>query len=164
MKKFTFLIAMFVVLLLTVSGFNESRFGSTPGEMAAPITLNGKNGELSLNQLRGQYILLSFWRSDDATSRAQCNRAKALSLAASSDGRNVRHIGVNMADDPALFQALVSADGLDANSQFSVDAQQARDIENAYHLNGNLGTLLIGKDGRVLAVNADHATLQRLTN
>lgn len=163
MKKINILIAMFAVLLLTVSGFNESRFGSMPGDMAAPLNLSGVQGETTLDKFRGEYVLLSFWRSDDASSRAECNKAKAYSHAAARQGIDVKHVGINMADDRDLFDALVKADGLDANTQFTVDAKQAQSIRDAYNLDGNMGTLLIGKDGRVLAVNADRPTFERLT-
>lgn len=163
MKKIAYLIATFAVLLFTSSGFNEDIFNPVTGNPAAPLNLENSTGTLSLDDYKGEYVLLSFWRSDDGASRAECNRAKAIANAAAGTEVPVKHIGINMDEDADLFEALAQSDGLDAASQYNVSGDAARRVASAYGLHGNLGTLLLDKDGRILAVNADQDTFDRLT-
>lgn len=157
MKIIKFLIALFPVLLLT-SAFSDEQFGSNPGQKAAPIELCNDTDTLNLADLQGKYVLLSFWSSTDATSRQLCKEYDTYC----SSNSNTKHISVCLDQDAALFEAIVERDGLNPASQFFLSGNIARKVIRDYHLDGALGTLLIGPDGRVVDVNPTEKRLARL--
>lgn len=158
MRRIYFIIALFTVLLLTSSGFNESKFGSAPGKTAAPMVLNRDDVRVSLNDLRGRYVLVSFWSALDAQSRVLCNRYDGWMSRLDNTDRPI-HLSVNLDEDISLWKAIVRADGMDEQAQFNVNGKAAEKIRKDYNLEKACGTILIGPDGRVAAVNPTQAQL-----
>lgn len=159
MKK-TFLIVAFLSVLFTItSGFNDQRFGSTPGKIAPMISLQNEYSAIDLTQCRGKYVLLSFWSSSDANSRALCNRYDAWVKNNDPLNRKVCLVGINLDENNTLFSQIVSADNLNEKMQFNVKGRNAAKINSDYHLTAGYGTLLIGPDGRIIAANPTSADL-----
>ena len=69
MKKTMTVIALFAVLLITVSAHSGRVYDAAEGYKAPAFTLSKSDSTVSLADLKGRYVLLTFWASSDAASR-----------------------------------------------------------------------------------------------
>lgn len=159
MKQLVLIIALVITALFTTSAFNEARFGTAPGETLPPLTLSDGSRRVNLADARGEYVLLSFWTSEDAASRELCHRYSVWSR---KNSGKIQHIAVNFDSHRPLFESIVKADGLDQANQFNVSGKAAEKIKKDFKIDGNCGTLLIAPDGTVAAINPDDAALAAL--
>lgn len=163
MKKAMSVIALFAVLLLTVSARTERIFMATEGYRAPELTVASADStaDVSLDRLRGKYVLLNFWASTDAQSRIQ---AKDYDLIASGiDTEHFRHVAVNTDDNTALFREIIRRDGLKADAQHSIsDAVNPGRLTDDWHLQSGLRAFLIDPAGYIVAVNPTHDTIKKL--
>ena len=159
MKKLFLMIALVAATLMLTSGFNEEAGYGGRGETAADVRLENSFGSVSLKDYRGQYVLLSFWSSEDAASRMLCaNYARECG----KNGKAV-HLGVNFDEQKALFEAIVDADSLDAKAQYNITGKAAASLRHDYRLEGGqLGTVLIDPKGRIAAVNPTPEQIAKL--
>jgi hypothetical protein len=153
MKKTFLMIASLLVLLLTTSGFNDNSTGAMPGNIAPMINLQNDSTAVELSHYRGKFVIVSFWSSADAQSRALCNTYNAWIK--NNDPRNekVCLLGVNFDENSTMFSQIVRADNLDPKTQFNAKGKNAEKINSDYHLTKGYGTLLIDPNGRVIAAN-----------
>lgn len=163
MKKAVSIIALFAILLMTVSARTERLYQAAEGFKAPALTITESDSAsgLSLAGLRGKYVLLNFWSSTDAQSRIQ---AKDYDLMAGEfDAGSFRHVAVNLDHSRGLFREIVRHDGLDANAQyFFADAANSGRTTDDWHLEKGLRSFLIDPQGRILAVNPSRETLRRI--
>ncbi len=160
MKKTIFTIALMAMMLFVTSGLSSQEKALTPGTLAPELNLSSDTQSSKLSLLRGEFVLLSFWSSTDATSRIQCNEYSAW--ANNCHNAAVRHIGVNFDQEPVLFSEITRLDGLDPATQFNVKGTEADRIKSDYQLAQGYGTLLIGPDGRIAAINPSTSDLSSL--
>lgn len=160
MKKTFFATALAATLLLTASSYSDERGGTRPGDFAPRFEVENPDAKVDLGQLRGQYVLLTFWSSADAPSRIAAGKYSAW--VNGNDGANVRHISVNFDDEPALFAEIAKRDGLDMVNQFNVTGPQANNIAADYGLDQGFGSMLIAPDGRIAKVNPSLSELSSL--
>ncbi|MDE7146875.1 MAG: peroxiredoxin family protein, partial [Duncaniella sp.] len=70
MKKIFSYIAFFAVIVLLISAYSERVMKAEKGYTAPEIEmLVNDSVEVSLSQLRGKYVLVNFWDSENAVSR-----------------------------------------------------------------------------------------------
>lgn len=158
MKRTFFAAALAATVLLTASSYSDEHGGTRPGDYAPRFEVQNSGAKVDLGQLRGQYVLLTFWSSSDASSRI----AAAKYSTWSKDNSNVRHISVNIDDEPALFAEIAKRDGLDMTAQYHVGGARAESIVSDYGLDQGFGSMLIGPDGRISKVNPSMADLSSL--
>ncbi len=147
-------------MLLVSSAFNEPTFSPEKGSLAPLITVTNDSGSVALEQMRGDYVLLSFWSSTDAQSRINCN---SYALWAEQHCGSIRHLAVNFDKDRAIFDEIIKIDALDAANQYNVTGDTASRIIRDYRLDEGFGTLLIDPDGRIIAANPTPETLDSLS-
>lgn len=162
MKKIIMIVAAAALMLGITSAFNEQRFGATPGSEAPMLTLANNHGSVNLADMRGNYVLLSFWSSDDGNSRALCNSYATWFDQNREAKPNFRYVGVNLDANPALYSRIVAADGLNQALQYAVPTVDTANVKQSFGIEQTAGTLLISPDGRVLAVNPTTAQLAAL--
>lgn len=151
MKKSIVGVLLAALMLVATSGLSRSNGGIDPGTMAPDIVLDNDTLKTSLQDMRGEYVLLTFWASDDAESRIQCTQYSAWVREHEID--NLNHISVNFDLEPELFREIARLDNLDPQRQFNVRGAQADAIINDYGLASGYGSVLIGPDGRIVSVN-----------
>lgn len=148
MKRINLLFATLLLLIVTTSSFNDGKSGATVGKTAPDIEFENTR----LSKMRGKYVLLSIWSAGDAESRRLCAQYDAMLARPGFAG--IDFVGVNLGDESALFDGIVKADGLDAGRQHRLEAEKAAKLCRDFKIEaGHAGTLLIGRDGRVEAVN-----------
>lgn len=153
------IIALFAVLLVSLSAHTERVFEAADGFNAPDITLENQHQSVALSGLKGKYVLVSFWASSNAQSRILASEYDAFA-------RNVNEerfcfLSVNFDRSERLFREIVRRDNLSAESQFFVSGNDADSIRDTYHLSGGFQSFLIDPQGKIVATNPSNSTLEK---
>ena len=160
MKK-TFLIAALLIgLLLFAGGYADSHYKTAPGHQAPFLSMNDADSMLTLDRMKGDYVLVNFWSSSDATSRQAANLYTAWQRR--HPEAKLKMLGINFDDSEGLFHEIVRRDSLVAEEQFYVRGDTARAIFDNYGLSDGFGAVLIGPDGHIIALNPTDAELDMI--
>lgn len=160
MKKSIVGVLLAALMLVATSGLSRSHNGIDQGMVAPNIVLDNDTLQTSLRDMRGEYVLLTFWASDDAESRIQCTQYSAWVKEHGID--NLKHVSVNFDQEPELFREIARLDNLDPLRQFNVRGAQADAIIDDYGLASGFGSILIGPDGRIVSVNPKTSDISSL--
>lgn len=152
-------IALFIVLLFSVSANTERVYQAADGFKAPELTLTAFDGStVALSQLRGRYVLVSFWAAYDAESRIAASGYR--DMASSMSEERFCLLSVNMDRSERLFREIVRRDNNnDEKTQFFVGRDRAGEISAKYHLDRGLQSYLIDPQGKIVAVNPSLSTL-----
>ncbi len=161
MKKTILLLALFIGLLVTSSGFNSTSLNTAIGKDAPDIACQDIADAIRQCEDEGRYVLLSFWSSTDGQSRLSVNNYDAW-LGNNKDAK-VDLLAVNFDKSSNLFHEIVKRDGLDSYNQYNVAGETARQIMHDYHLDNGYGSLLIDPQGKIIAHNPTTETLAEYT-
>lgn len=160
MKKAISIIAVFVVFLLSISARTERVFKAEDGYKAPALRVANANSEISLEDLRGDYVLVNFWSSTNAASRVAAGEYD--SFVKNGEGKQIHLLSVNSDDNERLFREIVRRDGLDEKTQYRASGTSASDMVSEYGLQGGMQSFLIDPQGRILATNPDVRTIASL--
>ena len=103
------------MLLLMTSAFVDKRQEAVLGEKAPALVINSCDGEMSLESLEGNWVILSFWSAADAQSRMMQNDVAAYARGISDPGKahNLEIVSVNFDRSENLMKEIVRLDNLD---------------------------------------------------
>lgn len=155
------IIALFVVLIITVASRSDREYQAAQGFQSPDLTLVGEQDSsvMELSSLRGRYVLVNFWAASDAESRIAAHGFDRMM--GKTDSERLCLVQVNMDRSLRLFREIVRRDRLNEAQQFSVAAENASTVRNAFHLNEGLQSYLIDPDGEIIAVNPSIETVAR---
>lgn len=155
------IIALFVVLVITVASRSDREYQAARGFRSPELTLiSGQDSsEMDLSGLRGRYVLVNFWAASDAESRIAAHGFDRM-MEKTGDER-LCLVQVNMDRSLRLFREIVRRDRLNETQQFSVAAENASTVRNAFHLNEGMQSYLIDPEGEIVAVNPSIETVAR---
>lgn len=159
-KKTLILLAAFVGVLLCSVGYSDSRYRTAVGQTAPTISLTHNSKTITLDDFRGEYVMLTFWSATNAPSRRAVNVYTAWKRRHPRLPFNV--IGVNFDDSRTLFDEIVRRDGLESSDQYFLSGADARAISDNYGLDGGFGSVLIDPSGKIIAHNPGEAELALL--
>ena len=158
---------IFVVLLIcSLTAFVEKdkpTGGLSEGDVAPDFKIEStSNGQpaFKLGNLKGKYVLLSFWASYDAASRE--NNA-ALSHLAGGDAR-VKMVSVSFDHYASVFESVVKQDGLDADACFLETRGTDSELFDQFDLKSGFTNFLIDSNGMIVAKNITPAELVSFLN
>jgi hypothetical protein len=89
-----------------------------------------------------------------------CNEYAAFEKNANAD--EICFLSVNFDQNKRLFNEVVRRDKLNAETQFNVQGDDARNIKETFHLEDGYNSLLIDPIGQVVATNPSTATLTQI--
>ena len=159
MKKSLFVIVSLVLFTIFASGYSSSEFDAKKGHLAPNFEVCNSDTTLSLFDLKGKYVLLSFWSSLDANSRI--SNIQSNEMAKDFDGKLVA-LSINYDRNELLFKELVKRDKLQASSQFyDQDGKKSR-IFDEYHLDQGYKSYLISPAGEIIAENPGTSQLAKM--
>lgn len=161
MKKTILLLALFIGLFVTSSGFNSTSLNTAIGKDAPEIDCYDISQAIKQCEDQGRYVLLSFWSSTDGPSRMSVNNYDSW-LENNRDAK-VDLLAVNFDKSSNLFREIVKRDGLDGDYQYNVAGETAKQIIHDYHLDNGYGSLLIDPQGKIIAHNPTIETLAEFT-
>lgn len=159
MKKSISYIAFFGVLILMISAYSERVVKAEKGYTAPEIEMvNDGETNISLDKLRGKYVLVNFWDSNSAISRIAAGEYDRFLKESPS---KFKLLSINTDDNKKLFKEIVKNDNLDISTQFHIDDVKTRNTKNDYRLEQGFSSYLINPEGKIVAVNPSVTTLEK---
>ena len=153
---------IFVVLLIcSLTAFVEKdkpTGGLNVGDMAPDFkiqTMSAEQSQTELSDLKGKYVLLSFWASHDAQSRMQ-NVSLSNVLRSS---RNVEMVSVSFDEYQSIFKETVRKDQIVTPTCFVETEGEDSGLFKKYRLNRGFTNYLLDGNGVIIAKNISAADL-----
>ncbi|PWB09152.1 thioredoxin-like domain-containing protein [Paramuribaculum intestinale] len=161
MKKTMKVIVLFAVLVISVSAYSERVFEAAEGYNAPSMTIENSDTTLSLADMKGRYVIVTFWSSADADSRLRAYRYDEAAKLLPQERFCL--LSVNFDRSERLFREIVRRDNLSAENHIHVDGSQANRIIHDYRLTEGFKSLLIDPKGRIVAMNPSIETLTKMS-
>lgn len=151
---------IFVILFIALVSFvdKDNIFnGKDVGDKAPQFMLSSNSEDehpLSLDQFKGNYVLLSFWASYDAASRMQNVQ---LSKAVAQMPSQVRMVSVSFDEYRSVFDETIKRDRIDPAICFVELEGEKSSLYKQYGLKKGFKNYLLNPDGIIIAkdVKAD---------
>ena len=160
---------IFVVLLIcSLTAFVEKdkpTGGLSEGDVAPDFKIEStSNGQpaFKLGNLKGKYVLLSFWASYDAQSRMQ---NASLSNALRSTARNnVKMVSVSFDEYQSIFEETIRKDQIVTPTCFVETKGEYSGLFKKYRLGRGFTNYLLDDNGVIIAKNISAAELSAYLN
>ena len=150
MKKFLLAVVSAAVLLIVPSAHYPTSANSLVGDDVPDLAVSNGNKSVKIGELRGSYLLLSFWSSTDPESRIANKAYNDLFL---TENCNVKYVAINLDPSSTVFSEIVKIDNLDAVNQFYIDNASKLSVSEDFNLRSGYVSLLISPEGEVIAQN-----------
>ena len=158
---------IFVVLLIcSLTAFVEKdkpTGGLSEGDVAPDFKIESTSEEqpaFKLANMKGRYVLLSFWASYDAQSRMQ-NVSLSNVLRSS---RNVEMVSVSFDEFKSIFNETIKKDRISTSNCFVELAGNSSDLFKTYRLNKGFKNFLLDKNGVIVAKDITPSQLSSYLN
>ena len=159
---------IFVVLLISsLTSFVEKdkpTGGLNVGDVAPDFTIESTSDvqhNFDLTDLKGKYVLLSFWASYDAQSRMQ---NASLSNALRSTSQDVEMVSVSFDEYQSVFQETIRKDQIVTPTCFVETKGENSGLVKKYRLNRGFTNYLLDGNGVIIAKNISAAELSAYAN
>ena len=159
---------IFVVLLISsLTSFVEKdkpTGGLNVGDVAPDFrieTTSDVQHNLDLTDLKGKYVLLSFWASYDAHSRMQ---NASLSNALRSTSQDVEMVSVSFDEYQSVFKETIRKDQIVTPTCFVETKGESSGLFKKYRLNRGFTNYLLDGNGVIIAKNISAAELSAYAN
>lgn len=145
----------FVVLLilsfsfLSFVGKDTPTEGLTIGDKAPEFTICGEKQLMELSDLRGKYVLISFWASYDAQSRMQ----NATLNHVINKSKNIEMVSVSFDDYKSIFNETIKKDRINTPNCFVETEGENSELFKTYRLNKGFKNYLLDENGIIIAKN-----------
>ena len=161
---------IFVVLLIcSLTAFVEKdkpTGGLSEGDVAPDFKIeSASNGQTAfkLGNLKGNYVLLSFWASYDAHSRMQ-NASLSNVLRSASRNENVEMVSVSFDEYQSIFKETVRKDQIVTPTCFVETKGESSGLFKKYRLGRGFTNYLLDENGVIIAKNISAAELSAYLN
>ena len=160
---------VFVVLLISsLTSFVETdkpTGGLNVGDIAPDFeiqTMSANQSVHELSDLKGRYVLLSFWASYDAQSRMQ-NASLNNALRASANN-NVELVSVSFDEYKSVFEETVRKDQIVTPTCFVETEGESSGLFKKYRFSRGFSNYLLDDNGVIIAKNISAAELSSYLN
>ena len=161
---------IFVVLLIcSLTAFVEKdkpTGGLSEGDVAPDFKIESASNEqpaFKLGNLKGKYVLLSFWASYDAQSRMQ-NASLSNALHSTSPNNNVEMVSVSFDEYQSIFEETIRKDQIVTPTCFVETKGESSGIFKKYRLGRGFTNYLLDDNGVIIAKNISAAELSAYLN
>lgn len=149
MTKSLFAIATLAILLLFTSAYYTTPADGRVGYQAPSLTItDSQMGSVSLAQLRGNYVLVTFWSSSQPDSRIS-----NIGYDRATRGTAIKHVSVNMDESEAIFQQLISVDNLDSQWQLHCATTLQDKVRRNWRQESDYCSFLVDPEGIIVQTN-----------
>ncbi|MDE6098986.1 MAG: peroxiredoxin family protein [Muribaculaceae bacterium] len=152
--------ALLLGLIVASAGVGTQPSDTAVGRKAPVVQLGNVQSAINAEELKGKYVLISFWDSSDAASREACNRYNAWFNA--NHPSDACFVGINFDDSAEMFNEIVRRDSLNPSDQYRVGRQEAEAIYRTYHLEKGYGSLVVSPQGRIVCHNPGPEELDQI--
>ena len=155
------LVALASLFLMSTSIKTETpSSGYYPGEQIPNFVLNGLDGRhLDLNDYKGKKVILSFWVTYDAQSRAANVR---LYNYLKKNHADIAILSISFDKNRNVFEKTVLLDEIDLSSQYCDAAGTDSEIYKNFQLNKGFKNYLLNENGVIMAMNVTPDKLEKL--
>ena len=161
---------IFVVLLIgSLTSFVEKdkpTGGLNVGDIAPDFKIQSMSAGqplAELSDMKGKYVLLSFWASYDAHSRMQ-NASLSNVLRSASRNDNVEMVSVSFDEYQSIFKETVRKDQIVTPTCFVETKGEDSGLFKRYRLNRGFTNYLLDGNGVIIAKNISAAELSAYLN
>jgi peroxiredoxin len=161
---------IFVVLLIgSLTSFVEKdkpTGGVNVGDIAPDFKIQSMSAGQPLSELsdmKGKYVLLSFWASYDAHSRMQ-NASLSNVLRSASRNENVEMVSVSFDEYQSIFKETVRKDQIVTPTCFVETKGESSGLFKKYRLGRGFTNYLLDENGVIIAKNISAAELSAYLN
>ena len=161
---------IFVVLLIgSLTSFVEKdkpTGGLNVGDIAPDFKIQSMSAGqplAELSDMKGKYVLLSFWASYDAHSRMQ-NASLSNVLRSASRNENVEMVSVSFDEYQSIFKETVRKDQIVTPTCFVETKGESSGLFKKYRLGRGFTNYLIDENGVIIAKNISAAELSAYLN
>ncbi|MDE6172074.1 MAG: redoxin domain-containing protein [Bacteroides sp.] len=161
---------IFVVLLISslISFVEKDKptGGLSVGDIAPDFnieTMSAEQPAQSLSQMRGKYVLLSFWASYDAQSRMR-NASFSNALRSTALSHNVEMGSVSFDEHQSIFEETIRKDQIVTPTCFVETKGESSGIFKKYRLGRGFTNYLLDDNGVIIAKNISVAELPAYLN
>ena len=161
---------IFVVLLIgSLTSFVEKdkpTGGLNVGDIAPDFKIQSMSAGqplAELSDMKGKYVLLSFWASYDAHSRMQ-NAILSNVLRSASRNENVEMVSVSFDEYQSIFKETVRKDQIVTPTCFVETKGESSGLFKKYRLGRGFTNYLLDENGVIIAKNISAAELSAYLN
>ena len=161
---------IFVVLLIgSLTSFVEKdkpTGGLNVGDIAPDFKIQSMSAGqplAELSDMKGKYVLLSFWASYDAHSRMQ-NASLSNVLRSASRNENVEMVSVSFDEYQSIFKETVRKDQIVTPTCFVETKGESSGLFKKYRLDRRFTNYLLDENGVIIAKNISAAELSAYLN
>ena len=161
---------IFVVLLIgSLTSFVEKdkpTGGLNVGDIAPDFKIQSMSAGqplAELSDMKGKYVLLSFWASYDAHSRMQ-NASLSNVLRSASRNENVQMVSVSFDEYQSIFKETVRKDQIVTPTCFVETKGESSGLFKKYRLGRGFTNYLLDENGVIIAKNISAAELSAYLN
>ena len=161
---------IFVVLLIgSLTSFVEKdkpTGGLNVGDIAPDFKIQSMSAGqplAELSDMKGKYVLLSFWASYDAHSRMQ-NASLSNVLSSASRNDNVEMVSVSFDEYQSIFKETVRKDQIVTPTCFVETKGESSGLFKKYRLGRGFTNYLLDENGVIIAKNISAAELSAYLN
>ena len=161
---------IFVVLLIgSLTSFVEKdkpTGGLNVGDIAPDFKIQSMSAGqplAELSDMKGKYVLLSFWASYDAHSRMQ-NASLSNVLRSASRNDNVEMVSVSFDEYQSIFKETVRKDQIVTPTCFVETKGESSGLFKKYRLGRGFTSYLLDENGVIIAKNISAAELSAYLN
>ena len=161
---------IFVVLLIgSLTSFVEKdkpTGGLNVGDIAPDFKIQSMSAGqplAELSDMKGKYVLLSFWASYDAHSRMQ-NASLSNVLRSASRNNNVEMVSVSFDEYQSIFKETVRKDQIVTPTCFVETKGESSGLFKKYRLGRGFTNYLLDENGVIIAKNISAAELSAYLN
>ena len=164
MKYVTWIfVVLFISSLTSFVEKDKPTSGLNVGDVAPSFkidaTFNGQ--QLDLQNLKGKYVLLSFWASYDAQSRLQ---NVSLNNALQNLSKDVKMVSVSFDDYQSVFSETIRKDKVQSSDCYLETKGEASSIFKKYNLDRGFKNYLLDDRGVIVAKNISASQLSSYFN
>ena len=161
---------IFVVLLIgsltSFVGKDKPTGGLNVGDIAPDFKIQSMSAGqplAELSDMKGKYVLLSFWASYDAHSRMQ-NASLSNVLRSASRNENVEMVSVSFDEYQSIFKETVRKDQIVTPTCFVETKGESSGLFKKYRLGRGFTNYLLDENGVIIAKNISAAELSAYLN
>lgn len=153
MKKTIMIIVLFAVLIGLGTAATIHAVDGKKGSKAPVFKVEANDTIVSLDDMKGHWVLLQFWATSDAKSRISTKQYSDLirTNPANRPSERFRFLAINMDRSEKLFKEIAKRDGMDEKAQFHVAGKKAGKLVKDYHLENGMHSYLINPQGKIVA-------------
>ena len=159
----------FVLLIGSLTYFVEKdkpTGGLNVGDIAPDFKIQSMSAGqplAELSDMKGKYVLLSFWASYDAHSRMQ-NASLSNVLRSASRNENVEMVSVSFDEYQSIFKETVRKDQIVTPTCFVETKGESSGLFKKYRLGRGFTNYLLDENGVIIAKNISAAELSAYLN